>query len=120
MEPTFHEGDVIVVEPLEDELKRFDIIAYWLPGSTNKDPDYINRLIGLPGETIEVHEGYVFIDGLQLDEPYLFTQSKTVFGRPYLVPDNYYFVMGDNREHSMDSRGYGPVYIGDIVGIVAN
>jgi len=120
MEPTFHKGDVIVVQPLKGGLKRFDIVAYRLPGSTNEDPDSINRLIGLPGETIEVHDGYVFIDGLQLDEPYLLAQGKTVFGLPYLVPDGYYFVMGDNREYSMDSRGYGPVYAGDIVGIVSN
>lgn len=73
---------------------------------------YVKRVIGMPGETIEIIDGQVFIDGsrIPLDEPYLKEPPTGSFG-PYVVPDGCYFVMGDNRNHSNDSRYWQNTYV---------
>jgi signal peptidase I len=84
---------------------------------------FVKRLIGLPGETIEVRlergEGYVFVNGKKLDEPYLQESRRPTseFG-PMKVPANSYFMMGDNRSQSCDSREWGSVPRGNLIGKV--
>jgi signal peptidase I len=99
--------------------ERGDIIVFKYPEDETKD--FIKRIIALPGETIEIRDKVVYIDGQPLDEPYVRHTKHTMepvrdnFG-PYTVPEGRYFVMGDNREASHDSRWWGPVKREKIVG----
>ena len=99
-------------------VDRGDIVVFKFPEEPERD--FIKRVIGLPGETFEVRRKRVYIDGELLDEPYLNGQMTTFesesllverrdnFG-PLTVPDGHYFVMGDNRDNSQDSRFWGPL-----------
>jgi signal peptidase I len=80
---------------------------------------FVKRLIGLPGETIEERDGYVFIDGKKLNEPYIKPGRRDVrnYG-PLVIPTNHYFFMGDNRAESCDSREWGTVPRGNLIGEV--
>lgn len=71
---------------------------------------YIKRVIGLPGETLEVKDGHVYINGAVLDEPYLNVTTDGSFG-PYRIPEGGYFMMGDNRNDSADSRYWHNTYL---------
>jgi len=99
--------------------ERGDIIVFKFPEDEKKD--FIKRVIGLPGETIEIKDKVVFIDGTPIDEPYVHHTKYTIqpirdnFG-PYTIPEDNVFVMGDNREGSYDSRWWGPVKREKIVG----
>ncbi len=97
-----------------------DIIVFEFPEDPSKD--FIKRVIGLPGDVIEIRDKQVFRNGVLLDEPYIqhVDRSKTVprrdnFG-PVMVPENKYFVMGDNRDESYDSRFWGFVERNTIAG----
>jgi len=99
-----------VVIPMGDP-KRGDIIVFEYPMDTSKD--FIKRIIGLPGDTVEVRDKIVYLNGQPLTEPYVQhvdpNVNQTVRDNmpPKLVPPNHYFVMGDNRDYSMDSRFWG-------------
>jgi signal peptidase I len=118
MLPQLHDGERLLVNKLVyykigsvgwGHLQRGDIVVFWYP----KDPEksYVKRIIGLPGENVEVRNGIIFIDGQQLNETYLdteYNQSLPSFA-PRKVDEHYYFVMGDNRDNSSDSRYWGLV-----------
>ncbi|MBI9081709.1 MAG: signal peptidase I [Pseudodesulfovibrio sp.] len=99
--------------------ERGDIIVFKFPEDEKKD--FIKRVIGLPGETIELRDKVVYINGTAIDEPYTIHSKYTTkpirdnYG-PFTVPDGQFFVMGDNREGSYDSRWWGPVKREKIVG----
>ncbi len=136
MEPTLQIGDRILVDKLAYHLHGVDrgnIVVFRRPA--NEDcggapvADLVKRVIGLPGETISLSKGHVFIDGKPLDESWLPTsvQGTTFPGpqgptynlaKPYVIPSNHYFVMGDNRDDSCDSRYWGPIPRSLIVGKV--
>ena len=86
-----------------------DIIVFWYPDDPDKS--YIKRVIGLPGEMVEVRDGHFRINGQELDEPYLDPQLNLSHASqpPVVVKPHYYFVAGDNRDHSYDSRSWGLV-----------
>lgn len=96
--------------------RRGEIVVFHFP----KDPsrDYVKRVIGLPGETVSMTRGEVFIDGDRLDEPYLMKRDSDNLA-PTMVPPGSYFVLGDNRGGSSDSRSWGPVPLDKIVGKVS-
>ena len=109
MMPTFSNGDRILIDRNWNELKRGDVIAFLYPKDRSKW--YIKRIIDLPGETVEIREGKVFINGQIFDESYVddsYNQAKSSFP-PKQVPIYQYFVMGDNRDNSSDSRYWGTV-----------
>jgi signal peptidase I len=136
MEPTLQIGDRILVNKLSYHLHgvdRGDIVVFSRPPTENcggpEVNDLVKRVIGLPGDVISLSGGYVYIDGKRLDESWLpaSEQGVTVAGpagnnsnlaRPYRVPTNDYFVMGDNRTDSCDSRYWGPINKSLIVGKV--
>ena len=117
MEPSLHTDQRLVVEKLSYRFRgpqRFEIVVLKLP--SQGDELLIKRVIGLPGETIEIHDGQVYVNGESLQES--FVQGDTFPGRSesVIVPPLHVYVLGDNRNHSNDSRSFGPVPIENIVG----
>jgi signal peptidase I len=93
--------------------QRGDVIVFRFPNQTERD--FIKRVIGEPGDEVQVKDGLVFINGKALDEKYILERPNYNFG-PEIVPDGEYFVLGDNRNNSYDSRSWGFVPEKDIVG----
>jgi signal peptidase I len=141
MEPNFHEGERVIVSQLgsalpesfggtayaagsaaspTSTLRRGQVIVFYQAEQGQGDP-LIKRLIGLPGDTIAIRDGAVFVNGAGLDEPYLAENLTTACsnhcGPLTLGPDDY-FLMGDNRPVSRDSRSFGPVHADQIIGQV--
>lgn len=112
MEGTIMTGNVVFstrYDVDEDELKRYDILTFIAPD--NPEITYIKRLIGLPGETIEVNEGKVYADGVQLDDSFIKGSQNQMGDGVYEVPKGCYFFMGDNRNNSKDSRFWENPYV---------
>jgi signal peptidase I len=99
--------------------RRQQIVIFKPPFDRNA-PDYVKRVIGLPGDTVDVHDGSVWINGERLVENYTLGKTEHVeptdVELPFKVPPNCYFVMGDNRQNSYDSRFWGCVPRRDIIG----
>jgi len=144
MEPTLLVGDFLLVNklayvrpviPLEGailprkDLTRKDIVVFKYPNELKKD--YVKRMIGLPGETIEIRNKQVFVDGKPIEEPYKVHIDSQVYARdgvyaydnlirdnfgPVTVPAGHCFVMGDNRDNSEDSRVWGFLPLDNIKG----
>jgi signal peptidase I len=118
-------GDIIVFEEPNSlpQPDRGPVIAFlrWLTQglgvTANPEKDFIKRVIGLPGDVVEIHRGAVYVDGERLDEPYLATPRDRRSFPPVEVPEGMLYVLGDNRLHSGDSRfGLGFVPLGRVVG----
>ncbi len=124
MEPTLMIGDRILVDKLSYHLHdvgRGDIVVFAKPPKELADPtikDLVKRVIGLPGDVIWSSGGRVYIDGKPLSEPWLPPGTVTTGITRQKVPPNEYFVMGDNRSDSQDSRFFGPIPRSLIVGRV--
>jgi len=91
-----------------DDIKRGDTVVFWFPEDTTNSTSYIKRVIGLPGDTVAVQDGYVIVNGKKLVENYIPPEYRD--DRPYpptVVPPNEYFVLGDHRISSNDSRAWG-------------
>jgi signal peptidase I len=91
-----------------EPIQRRDVVVFWYPLDHSKS--FIKRVIGLPGESVEIRQGIVYVNGHAIDEPYVPAQYEDMsdFG-PVRVPKDSYFVMGDHRISSNDSRVFGPV-----------
>lgn len=119
MEPTIQIGDRFLAEKVSyhfHDPERGDVVVFNDPAGVH--PQLVKRVIGLPGEEIDIHDGNVYIDGELLDEPYLHdvvTEPGTEL-LPTVVPEGYVWVMGDNRPNSGDSRFIGPQPISAIHG----
>ena len=117
MEPNLHTDQRLVVEKLSYRFhgpRRFDVVVLRLP--EQGEELLIKRVIGLPGETVEIRDGAVYINGELLDEPFDHGETRSGRESTILVPPLHVLVMGDNRNHSNDSRSFGPVPIEDLVG----
>ena len=127
METTFHDKEYVLAEKISYRLgnpQRGDVVILKFPYNT--DVDYIKRIIGLPGDTVSIVEGKVYINFKSVNEPYL--DSPTTLdrntgnfmseGKDITVPEGKYFIMGDNRPHSSDSRFFGPIERKLIIGKV--
>jgi signal peptidase I len=123
MHPTFENLDYLIIDELSYRFKspaRGDVVVFRYPG----DPKifYIKRIIGLPGDTVSINRGVVSIknaDGISdiLAEPYVTTEDAT-YTKSVTLADEQYFVMGDNRPNSSDSRVWGPLPKKDLIGRV--
>lgn len=120
MQPNFYTGQFVIVSRLNymlSEPQRSDIIVFHYPG--NPEEDYIKRVIGIPGDTIEIRDQQVYVNGVLIDEPYINEPCNRASCPDRVYPTlgaNEYFVMGDNRNHSSDSRRFGAVGREYIVG----
>lgn len=123
MFPTMHDGDFLITEKISYKFglpKRGAIIV--LKNPRDNSQDFIKRIIAIPGDTIRIENNNVYLNDKILNEPYLPTNTPTrpgAFlnaGNTVKVGDNQYFVFGDNRLHSSDSREWGPVTKEEIVG----
>jgi signal peptidase I len=115
MKPNLHPGQRLIIEKVSYRLhgpRRGDIVVIRLEGY---DVPLIKRIVGLPGETIEVRDNRAYIDGSLLTEDYLRGIDQRNYG-PVVVPPRHVFVMGDNRNVSNDSRAFGSVRFDQIVG----
>lgn len=117
MEPNLHTDEYVMVSRLHylvGDPQRGDVVVFHLSDKT----DLIKRVIGLPGEWVQMIEGQVYINGALLDEPYIqeFCRSSTCQEREWLLGKDEYFVLGDNRNNSHDSHDFGPIKRSQIVG----
>lgn len=115
MEPTLHSGEFVIVNKLAYRLGRptvGDVIVFHFP----RDPDqeYIKRVIGLPGDQVEIKDGQVSVNGQPLVEQYI--AASPAYESSWEVPGDSLFVLGDNRNNSSDSHNWGPVPMDYVVG----
>ena len=113
MHPNFPDGEFLLTEKItyyRDDPKRGDVVVFKPPIS---EDEFIKRIIALPGESISVKDGKVFVNDQELKEDYISVQTSGGSflneGDTYIVPQGQYFVLGDNRPHSSDSRAWGPI-----------
>jgi signal peptidase I len=118
MLPQLHDGERLLVNKLVyyriqsvswGHLQRGDIVVFWYPNDPDKS--YVKRIIGLPGETVELRNGHVYINGNELQESYLDGEHNRSIRDSLIkkVDEHHFFVMGDNRDNSSDSRYWGLV-----------
>ena len=121
MEPNYHQDERLLVDrisPTLGWLQRGDVIILHSP---DESIDLIKRLIGLPGDTIEIHDNHVFVNGEQLNEPYLPPNADTGRGlengrNTWMLGPDEYLMMGDNRSASKDGRYFGTVKSANLIG----
>lgn len=121
MYSTLHNKDSLIIDKLSyrfGEIERFDIVVFEYPHK--KDVHYIKRIIGLPGETVQIIDGTIYINGEVLEESYGYEVMREArrAAEPILLGEDEYFVLGDNRNDSTDSRSdsVGNVHRSQIVG----
>ena len=116
MLPTHYEGDFVVVNKLAYKFgapSRGDVIVFRYPPDPQSEP-YIKRIIGLPGETIKIEHGQVFVNDVEIREPYL--KASPRYQGTWIVPQDALFVLGDNRNNSSDSHSWGMVPLENVIG----
>jgi len=116
MEPSFENGQRLIVSKISykfDEVGRGDVVIIRPPFDINVE--YIKRVIGLPGETVEIKNGLVYINGEPISEPYILDPPNYTMNK-IEVPEGYCFILGDNRNNSNDSHIFGPIPEDSIIG----
>ncbi len=125
MVPTFSDGDYLLIDELTYRFRvpeRGEVVVFRYP--KDESVYFIKRIIGLPGEKVQVKENKITIfndsntEGFALDEGYVSKSYPIIGSGTFTVPDNSYFVLGDNRSYSFDSRNWGVLPKNDIVGLV--
>ena len=105
-------GDIVLAtryDTGEDDIKRYDVLMFTL--SDEPKTTYIKRVIGLPGEMVEVKDGSVYVDGVEVYDSFTNGPMNRKGDGIYVVPEGCYFFLGDNRNHSKDSRFWEDKYI---------
>ena len=127
MERTLMQEQYVLVDKLTprfDSYKRGDIVVFTPPEDwvgADHTP-FIKRVIGVGGDTVEIHDGGVYINDERLDEPYIYTESDGTVQTTdasqerWVIPDGDLFLMGDHRQDSADSRAFGPVAVNQVIG----
>ena len=118
MVPTINDGDWIIVNKASyffSDPNRGDVIVFNPPEKIHSDYPFIKRVIGLPGETIEIRDGKTLINGISLEEEYIREVPKYTMAKKD-IPDEEYFVLGDNRNNANDSHSWGTVPRDNMIG----
>lgn len=113
MQPSFYDGDRLIASSIPyllDDPQRGDVIILDRPAASE---DLLKRIIGLPGETVTIRDGRVFVNDVPLDEPYI--NAPPAYHNTWTLGPDEYFVLGDNRNRSNDSHAFGPVTRAEIV-----
>ena len=111
MYPTLEGGQYILINKL-GHPEQGDVIVFHSPTPRNPTRNFVKRVIGLPGHMVEIRRGDVYIDGVPLDEPHIKAQDNSNM-EPMQLGEKEYFVLGDNRRASLDSRRFGPSRSGE-------
>lgn len=123
MEANLHDGDNLIVDKISYRFrdpKRFEVVVF--PYQYQENTFYIKRIIGLPGETVQIKDGYIYINGRKLEEDFgLEIINENAYGiaaKPITLKEDEYFLMGDNRNCSADSREshIGPIHRDELMG----
>jgi signal peptidase I len=115
MEPTLHNGEFVIVNKMAykfSDPQHGDVIVFHYP----RDPEqeYIKRIVGLPGDQVQIRDGQVYVNDQLINEPYIAAAPK--YQSEWFVPEGAFFVLGDNRNNSSDSHNWGPVPLEYVVG----
>ena len=130
MQHTLEPEEYVLVDKLTprfDTYKRGDIVVFTPPPDWVQEDGtpFIKRVIGLPGETVDIHDGHVYINDVQINEPYLYAEPPGTAPQPttvqgdqhrWVVPAGDVFLMGDHRQNSEDSRTFGTVAVSQVIG----
>lgn len=116
MSPAYKNGDYLIINKLDKQIQRGDVVIYKRLNQRNEQEYLIKRVVGIPGEKVTIEEGKVFIDGKEFLEPY--AMGQTLGKITVDLKNDQYFMLGDNRMQSVDSRVFGPVSFEDIEGKV--
>lgn len=121
MQPNFGDGQFLIISRMQyifSTPQRGDIIVFNVPGAPASDPPLIKRVIGVPGDVVEIRDRLVYVNAVQLYEPYINEPCNEYrcADRRWELGTDQYFVMGDNRNHSNDSRSFGPIDSSHIIG----
>lgn len=128
MDYTLADGEIMLVSKydylLQGGPQRFDVVICHYPGRSQKgllgietQTNFVKRVVGMPGDTVAVQNGYLYVNGVQYEEPYIVNRPNYNMSE-YVVPEGTYFVLGDNRSNSNDSHLVGPLDKDMIVGHV--
>ena len=119
MEPSFYDGDLLLTLEARGSIRRGKIVVIRMPDEAG--PAWqVKRVVGLPGECLEFYDGLLFVNGAPHREPYLrglpayLGLNRMCFD----IHEGHYFVLGDNRAHSVDSRSFGPIDASQVAGVV--
>ena len=116
MQPTLYAGDFVIVNKISylfGDADRGDIVVFRYPPDPEREP-YIKRVIGLPGDEVNVSNGQVLVNDMPLNEPYI--NASPSYEGSWVVPENSLFVLGDNRNSSSDSHSWGMVPVDNVIG----
>ena len=115
MEPNLHHGEFVIVSKINyrfGEPERGDVVVFDFP--RNITEEYIKRVVGLPGERVNIEDGKIYVNDILLSEPYLMAEPQ--YEGNWTVPEDALFVLGDNRNNSSDSHNWGMVPMDNLVG----
>lgn len=115
--------DIVIIDSrvdrkrtLFDDIKENPIVQIF-SGNGSEEIFFVKRVIGLPGDKIEIKEGHLYRNGKEINEPYIKEPMMAGMDQSWEIPDNHIFVMGDNRNHSKDSRSIGPIPLTHVMGV---
>lgn len=119
MFPTYHDGQLITANRFidQDDVKRNDVVIFY-PEKQKSKTVYVKRVVGLPGETVQIKNGQLYIDGQLYEDKFATMDDAGIADSPITLQDGEFFVLGDNRNNSVDGRFIGPINIDSIIGIV--
>ena len=116
MLPTLHDGDKILVFKVPNRITINDVVVFFPPGKN--DIRYIKRIIACPGDELKIYRGQVIVNGFPIPQDYVAWKNwDNSINIKVKIPDGYFFVLGDNRIHSHDSRYFGLVPADNIIGV---